>query len=187
MSFFIQEQASQHFVFYLRGVKNGEKYKSPSELYMLELIIMKTLQLRLVLQLANSFFHILVFHHTINWSPNISLTNEAFSKLWQACKERNETLAEILNSKENDELQQLALNATNNNCDNHYWFGLIHHRGYMWYNGTGSNVTYRNFGSFFFHNYYRYSCFLLCFFLVQPLASIFIIVIMTLQNYSAPI
>jgi hypothetical protein len=50
---------------------------------------------------------------------------------------------------ENEQIQQFVLNANNSQCrDHHYWFGLISNRGYMWYSGTGSNVSYRNFDQF---------------------------------------
>ena len=56
----------------------------------------------------------------------------------------NGTVLEILNEKENKD----AINYLRNIrylCANTYWFSVVMENGYMWFNGSGLNVTYRNF------------------------------------------
>ena len=57
-------------------------------------------------------------------------------------------LAEIQNSKENDEIQKLVLDAQDDGCNDLYYFGVVYHRGYMWFSHSESNVSYRNFDEF---------------------------------------
>ena len=68
----------------------------------------------------------------------------------QACKQKNSTLLEILTASENMKVQDLILKSNQSSyCQNIFWFDLVTVGGYMWYNSSGANVSYRNFGDFF--------------------------------------
>ena len=67
----------------------------------------------------------------------------------QACKQKNSTLLEILTASENMKVQDLILKSNQSSyCQNIFWFDLVTVGGYMWYNSSGANVSYRNFGDF---------------------------------------
>ena len=54
-------------------------------------------------------------------------------------------MLEILNEEENDDAAAFMLTTDYRRCANFFWFGVIMSKGYMWFNGSLSNVTYRNF------------------------------------------
>ena len=68
----------------------------------------------------------------------------------QACKQKNATLLDIMSASENMKVQDLILESKRSSLCWYYgfWFDLVSLGGYLWYNSSGANVSYRNFGDF---------------------------------------
>ena len=68
----------------------------------------------------------------------------------QACKQKNATLLDIMSASDNMKVQDLILESKRSSLCWYYgfWFDLVSLGGYLWYNSSGANVSYRNFGDF---------------------------------------
>jgi hypothetical protein len=67
----------------------------------------------------------------------------------QYCEGENATLAEIMSYKENKDIDAV-ITASNMAlaCNHQFWFGLVTQNGYMWFEDSKNNVSYRNFQDF---------------------------------------
>jgi len=58
-------------------------------------------------------------------------------------------LAEITSKEEEQDIVFSINNQTNNGClDKQFWFGLVSKMGTLWFSGSRSNVSYKNFDRF---------------------------------------